>query len=313
MENSGKMRNLARFALLGAALIWGSSFIMVKNTIEVIPTHWLLFFRFTIGSVVLSLVMFKRLKKLNRDTVKHGAILGCILFAFYSIQTLGVSIPVLGAQATTAGKSAFLTGLYCVLTPFIIWIVYKKRPDLFNILAALLCVVGIGFVVLGGDVSGILLGDVFTLINSIFTALYIVLASSYSQKRDVMLLTIVQFVTAAIISLVVALIFEPFPTGATPSSWASVVYLAVFCTAVALGFQNFGQKYAPPSTAALLLCLEAPFGALFAVLVGGGDEKLSVQLIIGFVLIFLSIIVSETQLQFIPAFRKKAKAEDAPE
>lgn len=304
MENK-RMRLFARLALLSAAIIWGSSFIIVKNTIDTIPTHWLLFFRFLIGAVALAIAMFPRLKNMNLDTLKYGAILGVNLFAYYSVQTLGVSSQVLGAQATTAGKSAFLTGLYCVITPFILWMIHKKRPDRFQLSAAFLCIVGIGFVVLTGDSFGILLGDILTLICALLTALYIVLATDYAQKRDVMLLTIVQFATAAVISLVVALLFEDFPAGAPSSAWLGVVYLGIFCTAVGLGFQNFGQKYSPPASSSLLLSLEAPFGALFAVLVGGGEEKLSIPLVIGFVLIFASIIISETRLKFLPMFREK--------
>lgn len=305
MEKKGNKRTLARGALLGAALIWGSSFIIVKNTVDIIPTHWMLCFRFTLGAILMSAVMHKRLKNFNWDTVQKGALLGVFLFGFYSVQTIGVSTLALGSQATTAGKSAFLTGMYCVLTPFVLWLVAKKRPDRFNLSAALLCVVGIGFVVLSGGDSGILWGDVLTLVNSVITAFYIVLCNRYSQTRDEMLLTIVQFATAAVLSLIVGLVFEPFPTAVPGGAWLSILYLAVFCTTVALGFQNYGQKYAPASSAALLLSLEAPFGALFSVLVGGADERLTIQLGIGFVLIFVAIIVSETQLQFLPMFRKK--------
>lgn len=311
MENaSKKTRVFARAALVAAAVIWGSSFLMMKNTIEVIPVHWLLFFRFLIGTCVMALALFKRLKTLDKDIIRHGAILGVLLFSFYSVQTIGVSAPILGAQATTAGKSAFLTGLYCVLTPFVMWVVYKNRPGIYNIIAALLCVTGIGFVVLAGGRGGVLLGDVLTLVNAAITALYIVLASEFSQKRDVMLMTMVQFATAGLIALAVALMFEPFPANIPKQAFGSIAYLGIFCTAVALGCQNFGQKYSPASGAALLLSLEAPFGVLFASLLGGGEEQITLQLGIGFILIFAAIIISETRLQFIPAIKQKQTEAD---
>lgn len=302
-NNSGSKRSIARILLLLAAVIWGSSFIVVRNVVDVLPTHWLLFFRFSIGAIVLSAVMARRLKNINRDTVIKGVILGIFLFAFYSVQTLGVSTVALGNQATTAGKSAFLTGFYCVLVPFFVWIIDKKRPDRYNISSAILCIIGIGFIVLNESASGILIGDLLTLLNAAFTAVYIVLAAKYSQSRDEMVLTIIQFVTAAILAFITALIFEPFPNTVTLSTWVGILYLAIFCTAMTLGFQNFGQKYAPASSAALLLSLESPFGALFAVLVGGDDERLTLHLIIGFILVFIAIIISETRLQFLPWFK----------
>lgn len=300
-----RKRNIARALLLAAALIWGSSFIVVKNTVETIPTHWLLFMRFSLAAVLLTLVMFKRLKKMDLATFKEGALLGVLLFIFYSVQTLGVSAPVLGAQATTAGKSAFLAAMYCVVTPFMVWLVNKKKPDRYNISAALLCIVGIGFVVLSGGEGGVLLGDVMILSTAVVTSLYLVLIARFTQRRDEMLITIVHFAVAAVLALIVALIFEDFPVGVPTASWVSVAYLAVLCSAVCMGFQNYGLKYAPANSAALLVSLEAPFGVVLAMLVGGSEEQLTPLLVVGFVLIFVAVIISETRLQFIPAFKEK--------
>ena len=285
-------------ALLLAAVIWGSSFLIVKNTVDSMPAHYLLVFRFSIGTALLAIAMRKKLIGISKKTIKYGVFMGLILFAGYSMQTLGVSTMALGAHATTAGKSAFLSCLYCILTPFVLWLLDKKRPDRYSIAAAFLCILGIGILVLSAEKMGILAGDLFMLCSALASAFHIVLLSRYLKFFDVMQITIVQFITVAVIALAIALVSEPFPRNIPPSAWGSTVFLGVFCTAIALGLQNFGQKYAHPNSTAILLSLEGPFGVLFAVAFGGPGEQLTLRSVVGFAIILCAIIISETKLKF---------------
>jgi drug/metabolite transporter (DMT)-like permease len=285
-------------ALLVAAIIWGSSFLIVKNTVGSLSVHYLLVVRFFIGVMALSLVVGRRLSGMNRATLARGVLLGLLLYASYSSQTMGVSAAVFGSEATTAGKSAFLSCLYCVLTPFLLWAIERKKPDRFSVVAAFLCALGIGMLVLSDDRAGVSKGDMATLASAVFIALYIVYTSKFLKSCSAILLIVVQFGTVAVVSAVIALLFEPFPSGVGLEVWGSAVYLGIFCTAIALGLQIFGQKYAHPNSSALLLSLEGPFGVLFAVLFGGSDEQLTLRLAVGFAIILVAIIVSETKLKF---------------
>ena len=278
-----------RLALLGAALIWGSSFIVVKDTVDVLPPNLLLALRFTIAAILLCIVFFPRLRKLNRSCFVRGAAIGFLLFCAYSSQTLGIT-------GTTPGKNAFLTAIYCVLVPFLFWAVDKSRPEPCHFLAAFLCIAGIGLVSLTGQFT-IEWGDALTLLGGFFYAAHIVAVAKLGKEQDPILLTIVQFGWAAVFSWIVTLLFEPFPTVWTAGSLAGVAYLAVFATAVALLFQNIGQAHTPPAAASILLSLEAVFGVLFSVLFY--KEQLTVRLVFGFVLIFLAVILSETKLSFL--------------
>ncbi len=279
----------AKIALFGATIIWGSSFLVVKNSMDVMQPHMLLAFRFTIGGILLCIIFHKRLKKLNREYFIKGGILGTLLFAAFSLQTIGIT-------DTTPGKNAFLTAIYCVLVPFFFWPVDKKRPDSFNIAAAFISIIGIGLVSLNGDLS-IRMGDGLTLISGVIFAVHIVVLAKYSGDRDPILLTVIQFGFAAVYSWVIGLLFEDIPRNWTTASVVGLIYLAVFATAVALLLQNIGQKYTHPAPAAIIMSLESVFGALFSVIFY--HEVITLRLFIGFCLIFIAVIISETKLSFL--------------
>ncbi|HWT75808.1 MAG TPA: DMT family transporter [Mobilitalea sp.] len=283
-------RNLgAKIALFGAALIWGGSFLIVKNSMDVMQPHMLLAFRFTVGCVLLGIIFHKRLRLLNKDYLIKGGIIGVFLFLGYSLQTIGIT-------DTTPGKNAFLTSVYCVLVPFIFWAVDKKKPDIYNILAAFVTIIGIGLVSLNGGFS-IRMGDSLTLVSGFVYAFHVVAVAKFGKDKDPILLTILQFAYAAVFSWIVALLYEDFPTQWSPQTISGLIYLAVFATAVALLLQNVGQKYTNPAPAAILLSLESVFGVFFSVIFY--HEKITMKLFIGFLFIFLAVIISETKLSFL--------------
>ncbi len=282
---------MPKLALFCAAFIWGSSFFIMKNTVDIYTPYILLGFRFTIAGVILSIIFFKKIKEINFDYIWKGAIIGSFLFLAYATQTIGIT-------ETTPGKNAFLTAIYCVIVPFMFWIVEKSRPDIYNYFAAIVCIAGIGMVSLTGDFE-IGYGDTFTLVGGVLYAAHMVAVAKLGKGKNPIIITILQFGFASIFSWTVGLTFESFPTAAqwTFESTIGLLYLAVFATAIALLLQNIGQKHTHPSSAAIILSLESVFGVLFSVICYG--EKLTLRLIIGFVLIFIAVIISETKLSFL--------------
>ncbi len=279
----------AKIALFVATLIWGSSFIVVKNSMDVMQPHMLLAFRFTIAGILLCIIFRKKLCKLNKDYLIKGGILGTFLFLAYSLQTIGIT-------DTTPGKNAFLTAIYCVLVPFLFWAVDKKKPDKYNLIAAFVTIVGIGLVSLDGALN-ISMGDAFTLAGGIVYAAHIVAVAKFSGDRDPILLTIVQFGYAAVYSWIVGLVFEDIPTVWSAGSVSALLYLAVFATAIALLCQIVGQKYTHPAPAAIIMSLESVFGVLFSVLFY--HEIITIKLFSGFSLIFIAVLLSETKFNFL--------------
>ncbi|MDF2985933.1 MAG: protein of unknown function transrane [Eubacterium sp.] len=271
----------------------------MKNTVDVFPPYILLGFRFTIASILLCIVFFKKLRQINLDYIWKGAVIGLFLFLGYGTQTIGIT-------QTTPGKNAFLTAIYCVIVPFLFWLVDRSRPDLYNFMAAIVCISGIGLVSLKGDFS-IGYGDAFTLLGGFLYAGHLVAVAKLGKGKDPIILTILQFGFAALFSWCLGLTFEEFPASWGMANMMGLLYLAVFATAVALLFQNIGQKWTHPSAAAIILSLESVFGVMFSVMFYG--EQLTLRLIIGFILIFIAVIISETKLSFIKDIRGISKVQ----
>lgn len=285
------MTKLAKPMLFSAALIWGTSFFIMKNALDVMPVYYLLAIRFTAGAVLLSLVCWKKWKDFTADYLWRGAIIGGCLFLAYAVQTFGLSY-------TTPSKNAFLTAVYCVIVPFLYWAVMKRRPDRYNIAAALLCVTGVGLVSLNGDLS-VNIGDALTLICAFFYAAHIVAVAKVSPGKDIYLLTIFQFGFAAVYSWCSGILNETFPVEAVtdPAVFLPLAYLCIMATTVALLFQNVGQIWSDPASASVILSLESVFGVICSVIFYG--DQVTVPMAIGFVLIFVAVLCSETKFSFL--------------
>lgn len=275
--------------LLLAAAIWGFAFVVVKDSLDYIGAVWMMAFRFTIAAIALALIYCAKLKNLTRRAWMHGAILGAYLFGAYLFQTIGCGY-------TTAGKNAFLTTIYVFLVPLFLWILVKKRPSWYVFVCAIMSVVGIGLLALGtGDTGTINVGDVLTLVCGIFYAIHIIFTAKYDYEHDPILLTVLQFLFAALFSWIVA----PFIDGAFPLDQVtnprviiSMLYLGLLSTMVAFVLQNVGLKYLPSALAALLLSFESVFGVLFSTLFL--RERITLRMGFGCVLIFLAVLLAQT-------------------
>jgi len=283
-----------RLALLTAAIIWGSSFIIMKDTLDAIPVFQLLAIRFTLGGLLLALVFRKRLMQSKPILLGHGAICAVFLLAAYAAQTYGL-------MTTSPGTNAFLTAVYCVMVPFMAWGLFRKRPTAYNWAAAVMCVAGIGLISLSGDLA-LGAGELLTLLSGFLYALHIMCLSRFGESDDPIALTIVQFAGVAVLSWIFTLTVEAGSPLPPPAVWPHLLYLTVFATAVTLVCQSVGQSLTPPNQSAILLSLESVFGVFFSVLMG--RENLTVQLCLGFTLVFVSVIVSETQLSFLRHSKK---------
>ena len=285
------VRRAAKPMLFAAAFIWGSSFFIMKNALDAIPVQYLLAIRFTMGALLLALVCWKRWKNVTKDYLWRGAIIGGCLYLAYSIQTYGLAL-------TTPSKNAFLTAVYCVIVPFLYWLFVGVKPDRYNILAAALCVGGVGLVSLSGDLS-VNLGDALTLLCAILYAAHIVAVAKVSPRKDIYLLTVFQFAFAALYAWIGGALTESFPTQALadPQVILPLCYLAVMATTVALLFQNVGQVNSDPASAAVILSLESVFGVLCSVVFA--DDTVSVRMAVGFVMIFVAVVCSETKFSFL--------------
>ena len=296
----GRYDVLGRGALILMTLIWGTSFLMQKNTLSEVQALYLLAFRFTGATLFIFLSFIKQMKNFDGKYVWNGIVLGVLLFLGYVVQTYGLVY-------TTPSKNAFLSAIYCVLVPFISWFVTRKKPDGYNIAAAFLCFGGVALVALKEDMS-MSFGDMLTIISGLFYGVHIVMTAKYIEGRSVVVLTFVQFATAMVLSWAFALTNAPFPQHISSGSVVSIIYLSLMCTGVCFLLQMFGQKHTPAATTALIMTLESVFGTIFSVWFG--SEHLNFKLICGFVLIFVAILISEIKPSFL---HKKVPGEPVEE
>lgn len=276
-------------ALFLAAFIWGSSFIVMKSTTEWLTPAVLLTARFSLAALLLFLVFFKKISSFPKDRIGSALKTGVCLFFAYYIQTWGL-------MYTTPGKNAFLTAAYCVIVPFLVWGLYQKKPTFYQMIAALLCLIGVGFVSLDSSLT-LNKGDLLTLIASFFYALHMIMIKKNIDFVHIGIFTMWQFVSVGLCAFVAALLFEDITlfTQMNTESFIRILYLVVFSTVLTICFQSFGQKYVTEAQASIILSFEAVFGVIFSVLFYG--EILSVYDILGFVLIFDSLIISEKKTE----------------
>ena len=293
--SDGAKSGAAKIILLLSTVLWGSSYFVLKDTLDEVPPYFLLSFRFLVAAVLLGLICFRKWKLFNMTYLWQGVLTGVFLAFAYIFQTLGL-------QHTTPGTSSFLTTVYCVLVPLIGWVVTRKRPTLLNIAAAVVAVAGIGLVCLDGGIGFTLKGEGYTLICGVFFALQIVAVDKFGAKLDTLLFTTVQFFdtllfttvqffTAFVICAVFFLAKESFPSSLSQGSVGSLVYVSVMATCLCFVMMNVGIKYASSVAASLILSLEGVFGVAFSMLFY--HERLTLQVGMGFAVIFLAILMSE--------------------
>jgi drug/metabolite transporter (DMT)-like permease len=296
--------------LFTATLAWGTSFLILKETISQVPAFFVIALRFLFAGIVLSLVFAKRLKKLDKKTFFAGVVIGLSVTAAYIAQTLGLVY-------TTPGRNAFVTSSYCVMCPFLSWAIFKHKPTLINIVSAILCLLGIGLIALSGESDAsaeLLIGDGLTLIGAVFFAFQIIFIYKYQkQGLDNVLMLIFNFLTVGVLFTILSLVFELPVNGISgyelnTEQLLRIGYLAVFCTLYAQSAQLVGQRFTTANQSAIILSLEAVFGMVFSVIFGA--ETLSVTLGFGFAIVFIAILISELNIDAKALLKRKLKQKD---
>ncbi len=276
---------IADLLLLSVTIFWGSTFIIVKKAIEQIPTFAFLSIRFWISSILLMLIFFPRLKKINLSLLKDGAILGVVLFLAYAFQTVALEY----SSATVVG---FLTGLNVIFTPIFSAVLLKKLPRVYSQIGAIVSFVGVTLMSLNETLT-ISTGEILTIICAVFVAIQIILTDKYSRLHDTFLLTAVEITTMSILATAVSLVKEPYIIPPHISRYLVVAFLitAVFATVYAFIIQNTAQRYTTPTKTAIIFIMEPVFAAIFGYLLGG--EVLSAKAYIGAGIMFLGLLISE--------------------
>ncbi|MGN0064021.1 MAG: DMT family transporter [Nocardioides sp.] len=290
--SSTRMQVLAMLALLALTAAWGSTFFLIKDLLERVPTVDFLGVRFAIAAVALFLVAPRAVARLPRHANQHALLLGVLYGLAQILQTAGLA-------HTHASVSGFVTGMYVVLTPLLASVILRTRIPALTWAAVVLATVGLGVLTLSGVSVGY--GEAITFVAAVLYALHIVALGAWSTAADAVGMTILQIVVIAAICLVSAApggIVLPDRT----SDWLSLVYMAVVVGALGLLAQTWAQAHLPPTRSAIIMSMEPVFASLFAVWLGG--EHLTSRLLIGGAMVVVAMVVVE-----LPSRRRHVEGE----
>ena len=274
----------AKIALFITAVLWGSTFTIGKLATEAFSASFIIAFRFLVASLALLVVAFPQRKQIDKQYLICGLWMGLSLFAGYALQVSGLALD------TSPGKSAFLCTTYCVLVPFLYWLITKKPPKIHHLLCVFLCLTGIGIVSLTGG-WGMSAGDILTVASGIPSALNIVISSIVCRKRNVLLLTTLELWVVTILAWMFVGVSNGFPAAFPIGAVSGIVYLGLIATALCLFMQSYGLKYAEPAIGGMLLSLESVFGVIFSVIIY--HERITLRMLVGFAVIFAAILLSQ--------------------
>jgi drug/metabolite transporter (DMT)-like permease len=280
---------MGEIALTITAIIWGSGFVASSISLEHFTPYQILAGRFIIGTIILSIIFHKRLKNINKSTIIKGAVLGIFLYLAFALQTVGL-------QYTTPSKNAFLTAVNVVIVPFIAFVMYKRKIDMYELVGAILAMVGVGILSLKLS-SDINIGDLLTLGCAFGFAFHIFYTAKYVKDSDPVSLTLIQMLTAAVIGSLVVVFKGETSVVIETEGLFSLLYLGVFSTTIAYLLQTVAQKMITETKAAIILSTEAFWGMVFSVAIL--DEVMTVKMVLGAILILCAIIISETKLPFL--------------
>jgi drug/metabolite transporter (DMT)-like permease len=271
----------AALLLLAVTAVWGSTFAMTKDVVEEVPVMDFLAVRFLLAAVVVAALFPRSLRGLSAVTLRRGVVLGLLYGVAQVAQTVGL-------QHTAASVSGFVTGMYVVCTPLLAAVLLRERLSAATWAAVPLATLGLAVLSLRGVALGF--GEGITLVAAVLYAVHIVALGAWSTPQEAIRVSVVQLLVIGLLGFVVGApggITLPQSTGV----WLQVVYMAVFAAGLALAAQTWAQAHLPPTRAAIIMCTEPVFAALFAILIGG--ESMTSRLLVGGTIVLAAMLLAE--------------------
>jgi drug/metabolite transporter (DMT)-like permease len=289
--NERRVAVLATGALLAVTAGWGSTFFLIKDLLERVPTLDFLAVRFAIAAVFLTVLFPRAIGRLDAASRRHAALLGVVYGVAQILQTAGLA-------HTPASVSGFITGLYVVCTPLLAAVLLRSPIGPMTWAAVALATAGLGVLTLDGFSVGY--GEALTLVAAILYAVHIVGLGAWSRPDQALGMSIVQLYLVSAVCAVVTL-----PDGITVASttrdWLAILYMALFAAGLAMLAQTWAQAHLSPTRTAIIMSMEPVFAAFFAVLLGG--ESVTGRMAVGGIMVLAAMLVVEV----LP--RRKVEAE----
>jgi drug/metabolite transporter (DMT)-like permease len=280
----------ADLGLTFCTILWGSTFVVVKNSLDHSSVFLFLALRFTLAGILMALWRPRIFYSIERDEIFAGLRLGFFMFAGYAFQTAGL-------QYTSASNSGFVTGSSVVLVPLLFGLFWGHRLTAWVYAGALAA--GFGLYYLTIPVEGVAhlnKGDVLTFVAAASYAAHIILVSEYTKQHSASALSVLQVIACAgmawiMTGIAAAIRWQPVRFVPSWSLLLGISICAVFATAVAFSIQLWAQQYTTPGHAAILFTLEPVFAVLTSYLFLG--ERLALRAIFGAAFVLAGILIAE--------------------
>jgi drug/metabolite transporter (DMT)-like permease len=251
---------VALVALIAVTVVWGVTFVQVKDAVEVYPLFAFLAVRYAIAAGVLGVVAVPRVRVLGRSGLVAGGVLGVLL-------GLGIGLQTAGLERTTVSSTGFITGLYVVLTPLFGLVLFRTRVGLEVWLGVVLSVTGLAM--LSGVHVGSTAGDLLVLASTSAQALQIVMVERYANRYDAIALTFVEMATCCLGFLVIALALGDLAVPYGWTVWGALLVTGVFASAFAYLIQIWAQRRLSAARIALVFALETVWAGFFGYALDG--------------------------------------------
>lgn len=271
-----------QLALIAVAMMWGGTFVVVKDAVSRYPLYAFLALRFAVAVVALVALFPRVFSRFKPGTVRVGVLAGAFLCAGYVFQTWGL-------QGTTATKAAFITGMFVVITPVLQAVILRRLPGWATAIGVVFAVGGLWL--LSGSGGGAWnAGDTRVLVCAVAYSAHMIVLGSLGRRHDSGALTLVQLLVTALVCGGISIATEPHALPHDAYVWVALVVTGVFASAVAFAVQTHAQRTIPPARTALILITEPAFGGLFGWLTG---EALGVRGLAGALLILGGMVMAE--------------------
>ncbi len=289
----------ADLMLMLVTLCWGVSYLLMDICLSEIGPLTLNAYRFLIAFFAAVALAFTKLKNVNKITLKYSAVIGLALTLVY----IGVTY---GVMYTSLSNAGFLCALTVVITPILTFLIKKETPNKKLILVLLLCLIGIALMTLNEQLKPAL-GDVLCIMCAFAYAVDLIIADTavYKEEVNAFQLGVYQLGFTGLYILILALVLETPVLPVEPSVWASMLFLAVFCTGVAFIVQVIAQQYTSATHVGVIFALEPVFAAVAAFFFAG--ERLLPRAYLGAALMLLGIFIMEIDIKSL--FNRKRASE----
>ena len=274
--------------LVLATMIWGGTFLVVKDTVKLSGPFIYLGLCYAVGTMTLALVFRRRLRHITRAEVFAGLLIGLFLFAGYALQTTGL-------QYTQVSKAGFLTGLYVPLVPLFSFLLLRQRPTIGAMIGVVFSLIGLVLLSVNTHFNLVLgRGELLLLGCSVAFALHIICVGRFAPRADAINLAIVQLALTSVLSfLLMPLTGEAFVMPPL-IVWGSVLFMGIVDIAFCLLIMNVVQQYVTSNRATLVYALEPMWAALFGFVLAG--ETLSLPAWAGCAFILTGMLVGGLRL-----------------